>query len=84
MTQVRVRDKHQVTLPMAVARSAGIRENDMLEVGFKNGVITLATKKAAAPQRSLMDFVGITQGLYGKDARQVAQYLDAERDSWER
>ena len=84
MSQVRVREKHQVTLPMAVVRSAGIRENDMLEVGFKNGIITLATKKAVVPKRSLMDFVGITKGLYGKDAKQVAQYLDAERDSWER
>lgn len=84
MPQVRVREKHQVTLPMAIVRGANIHENDLLEVSYKNGVITLTTQQAAAPKRSLMDFVGITQGLYGKNAKQVAQYLDDERNSWER
>jgi hypothetical protein len=84
MPQVRVREKHQVTLPMSIVRGADIHENDLLDVAYKNGVITLSVTKAAAPKRSLMDFVGITQGLYGKDAKQVADYLDAERDSWER
>jgi bifunctional DNA-binding transcriptional regulator/antitoxin component of YhaV-PrlF toxin-antitoxin module len=84
MPQVRVREKHQVTLPMSIVRGAGIHENDMLEVSFKNGVITLAPSKTAVPKKSLMDFVGITQGLYGKDAAEVAEYLKQERDSWDR
>jgi bifunctional DNA-binding transcriptional regulator/antitoxin component of YhaV-PrlF toxin-antitoxin module len=84
MPQIRVREKHQVTLPMSIMRGAGIHENDMLEVSFKNGVITLAPSKTTIPKKSLMDFVGITQGLYGKDAAEVAQYLEQERDSWDR
>ncbi len=84
MPQIRVREKHQVTLPMSIMRVAGIHENDMLEASFKNGVIMLAPKKTAAAKKSLMDFVGITQGLYGKDPSEVAQYLDQERDSWDR
>ena len=31
-----------------------------------------------------MDFVGATRGSYGQDAAQVAQYLDSERDTWDR
>lgn len=84
MLQIRVRDKHQITLPMAIVRGAGISESDLLDVQFKNGVITLTPCKSAPSKKSLMDFVGITPGLYGKDAAEVAQYLANERDSWER
>jgi bifunctional DNA-binding transcriptional regulator/antitoxin component of YhaV-PrlF toxin-antitoxin module len=84
MPQIRVREKHQVTLPMSIVRGAGIHENDVLEVSFKNGVITLVPSKAKLPKKSLMDFVGATQGLYGRDASEVAQYLEQERGSWDR
>ena len=49
-----------------------------------NGVITLSVKQAATKKRSLMDFVGATRGVYGQNAAQVAQYLDSERDTWDR
>lgn len=84
MPQVRIREKHQVTLPISIVRDADIHENDMLDVAYKNGVITLSVKKATAKKRSLMDFVGATRGVYGQDAAQVAQYLDGERDTWDR
>jgi bifunctional DNA-binding transcriptional regulator/antitoxin component of YhaV-PrlF toxin-antitoxin module len=84
MPQVRIRDKHQVTLPISIVRDANLRENDMLDVAYKNGVITLSVKQAAVKKRSLMDFVGATRGVYGQDPAQVAQYLDSERDTWDR
>ena len=84
MPHVRIREKNQVTLPISIVRDADIRENDMLDVAYKNGVITLSVKKIAEKKRSLMDFVGATRGVYGPDATQVAQYLDSERDTWDR
>ena len=84
MPQVRIREKNQVTLPISIVRDADIHENDILDVAYKNGIITLSLKKAAAKKRPLMDFVGATRGLYGKGAAQVAQYLDSERDTWDR
>lgn len=84
MPQVRIREKHQVTLPMSIVRDADIHENDMLEAAYKNGVITLSIKKTAVKKRSLMDFVGATRGVYGQNAAQVAHYLDSERDTWDR
>jgi bifunctional DNA-binding transcriptional regulator/antitoxin component of YhaV-PrlF toxin-antitoxin module len=84
MPQVRVREKHQVTLPMSIMRDAHIQQNDMLEVGYKNGVITLTTKQAQPLKRSLMDFVGAAKGVYGDDPAQVRAYLATERDSWDR
>jgi toxin ParE1/3/4 len=32
----------------------------------------------------VVNYVGATQGLYGKDAAKVAQYLEEERNSWDR
>ena len=85
MTQVTVRDKHQITLPMAIVRAAAIRPNDVLSVEYSNGVITLATAGAAPVQRkSLMDYAGIAKGLYGQSADEVHAYLDGERASWDR
>jgi bifunctional DNA-binding transcriptional regulator/antitoxin component of YhaV-PrlF toxin-antitoxin module len=84
MSQIRVREKHQITLPMAIVRGAGIRESDLLDVQYKNGVILLIPHKNAASQQSLMDFVGSTPGLYGADGSRAAQYLSNERDSWDR
>ena len=84
MPHVRIREKNQVTLPISIVRDADIRENDMLDVAYKNGVITLSVKKAAEKTRSLMDFVGATRGVYGQSPAQVAHYLDSERDTWDR
>ncbi|QTD43795.1 AbrB/MazE/SpoVT family DNA-binding domain-containing protein [Ottowia testudinis] len=85
MPQVTVRDKHQITLPMSIVREAHIRTNDVLSVDYKDGVITLATERAAQPQRKrLMDYAGIAKGLYGQTADEVHAYLDEERASWER
>lgn len=84
MPQVRVREKHQITLPMAIVRDACIEESDLLDVQLKNGVITLTPSKSARSKNALMDFVGCTPKLYGKDADAVAHYLDIERGSWER
>ena len=84
MPHVRVREKHQVTLPMSIVRDAHIQQNDMLEVGYKNGVITLTAKQTQRLKRSLMDFVGAAKGVYGTDPAQVLAYLDQERGTWER
>ena len=42
---VQVRKKAQVTLPQSVRRSLNIEEGDFLEVGVKDGEITLRVKK---------------------------------------
>ncbi len=84
MTQVRVREKHQVTLPMSIIREANISQNDVLEVAYRDGIITMSTHKAMPAKRDLMDFVGCCAGLYGKNRKAVDDYIDNERDSWER
>lgn len=84
MTTVRVRDKHQITLPAALVRAANIHANDILEIDYRNGVITLTTTQAQTPSRSLMHYAGSAEGLYGDTAEEVHNYLETERASWER
>jgi bifunctional DNA-binding transcriptional regulator/antitoxin component of YhaV-PrlF toxin-antitoxin module len=85
MPQVRVRDKHQITLPANVVRAANIGFNDVLDVSYKDGVITLATERVMkAKKPSLMALAGSTKGLYGKTTAEREQYTANERASWER
>ena len=84
MLHVRVREKHQVTLPMSIVRAANIHQQDMLEVSYRNGVITLTTPQATGKRRPMRDYVGALQGVYGSTADEVHAYLQNERDSWER
>ena len=84
MTQVTVREKHQITLPMAIVRAARIRANDVLVASYQNGVITLTTAGAEpAKRKSVMDYAGIAKYMYGKDVDEVHAYLARERASWE-
>lgn len=82
MPQVRVREKHQVTLPVSIVRAANINPNDVLDVTYRSGVITLVTSKAAGKKRSLRDYVGAMQGVYGSTAQEVHSYINNERDAW--
>lgn len=85
MPQVRVRDKHQITLPAQIAREANIGMNDILDVRYQNGVITLMTKQGmAAKKPSLMALAGSAKGLYGTTTEELEQYSVNERKSWER
>lgn len=84
MPQVRVRDKHQITLPAVIAREAEISTDDILDVSYKDGVITMTTKQVQKKRRSIMNYAGSANGLYGKNAEEVQAYLTNERASWEK
>jgi bifunctional DNA-binding transcriptional regulator/antitoxin component of YhaV-PrlF toxin-antitoxin module len=81
MQTVRVRDKHQITLPMSIVRAAHIRENDRLLVNYKNGAITLLTETHEAP-KSMRDYIGIVKGAYGATGEAVNGYFDQAKESW--
>lgn len=85
MPQVRVRHKHQITLPAQIARAANIGMDDILDVHYKDGVITLITKQRMdAKKPSLMALAGSAKGLYGTTTEELEQYSVTERNSWER
>lgn len=85
MPQVRVRDKHQITLPAQIARAANIEMDDILDISYKDGVITLATQQSMdAKKPSLMALSGSAKGLYGATTEELEQYALTERNAWAR
>jgi bifunctional DNA-binding transcriptional regulator/antitoxin component of YhaV-PrlF toxin-antitoxin module len=82
--QIRVRAKSQMTIPTSIVKEAGIQEGDLLAFTFRGGVLSLDLRKNKPSKPSVMKYVGVTQGTYGKTAEQVDAYIRQERDSWER
>ena len=83
-TQVRVRDKHQITIPMAIAQAASIAPDDVLIVEYTNGVITLIPTAKQTKRAKAHDFLGALSGTWGKSATAIDAHLRKERDSWGR
>lgn len=41
MQKIRVRQKNQITIPLLIAEEADIKPDDVLEITYMNGVVTL-------------------------------------------
>ena len=85
MPEIRMRRKHQVTLPASIVRAANLQTDDRLTVTLVNGniVITPARNKAAAPN-NVMAFAGIGREVWGRTAEESEAAVRALRDEWER
>ncbi len=81
MSQVRVRLKHQITIPARIAEAAHIKPNDMLEVAYANGVVTLVPANRKARKESAMAYAGIARGLWGPTTAEIEADLNSDRDS---
>jgi antitoxin component of MazEF toxin-antitoxin module len=44
MPEIRMRAKHQITLPASVVRAANLKVDDRLNVDYINGVIVITNK----------------------------------------
>jgi AbrB family looped-hinge helix DNA binding protein len=84
MSQVRVRLKHQITIPIRIAEAAHIKPDDMLEVAYANGIITLVPVNRMARKESVMGYAGIARGIWGKTTFEIEAGLNNDRESWER
>ena len=84
MSQVRVRPKHQITIPARIARAAGIKPDDVLDVGYANGVVTLAPAGRSARATPLLAYAGIARGGWGAGNAEIEAALAADRAAWER
>ena len=82
MTQVRVRNKHQITIPARIAKSANIKPDDMLEVAYNKGVVTLIPVSRKKRKESAMAYAGIAQGIWGKTTLEIDTELHNSRDSF--
>jgi AbrB family looped-hinge helix DNA binding protein len=84
MAKVRVRQKNQITIPLRIAEAANIKPDDMLEISYVNGVVTLIPHGKQERKRSVMDYSGIARGVWGDTVAEIDKELKRERESWER
>ncbi|MFZ3083547.1 AbrB/MazE/SpoVT family DNA-binding domain-containing protein [Rhodoferax ferrireducens] len=84
MPEIRMRPKHQVTLPASVVREAKLKPDDRLTVTFINGSIIITPKHDAKDEDDIMSFAGIGHGLWGNTPEEVDQTLCNMKNSWER
>jgi bifunctional DNA-binding transcriptional regulator/antitoxin component of YhaV-PrlF toxin-antitoxin module len=69
--EVRMRAKHQITLPAHLVRQANLHEDDKLSVHFVNGNIVMTPQKNAAPLVDIMSFAGVCKGVWGDTHEEV-------------
>jgi hypothetical protein len=77
MPEIRIRPKHQVTLPANIVREAKLALDDRLEVSYTHGVIILTPQpKLAATPFNLSAFAGIGKGIWGNTADEINQAIN--------
>ena len=84
MPDIRMRRKHQVTLPASIVRQAGIKPDDKLSVRYLNGSIVITPKQTERASHDIMRFAGIGRGLWGKSPEEVDRTLCEMKNAWER
>ena len=84
MSQVRIRPKHQITLPSRIVAAAHLKLDDVLEVAYANGVVTLIPVSRKARKESAMAYAGIARGIWGQTTDKIEASLNSDRASWER
>ena len=84
MSEIRMRPKHQITLPAHIVREAKIEPDDRLLVTFVNGSIIITPKRDPEDQEDIMSFAGIGHGLWGATPAEVEQTLHNMKNTWER
>lgn len=84
MSQVRIRPKHQITLPSRIVAAAHLKPNDVLEVAYANGVVTLVPVSRKERKGSVMAYAGIARGIWGQTTEEIEAGLSSDRASWER
>jgi antitoxin component of MazEF toxin-antitoxin module len=77
MPEIKMRPKHQVTLPAKIVRQANLNVDDRLNVEFTNGVITLTPKKSTPLSQSfnLDSYAGILKNAWGSTTEEVDQFV---------
>jgi bifunctional DNA-binding transcriptional regulator/antitoxin component of YhaV-PrlF toxin-antitoxin module len=84
MSQVRIRPKHQITLPSRIVAAAHLKPDDVLEVAYANGVVTLVPVSRKERKGSVMAYAGIARGIWGETTEAIEAGIKRDRESWER
>jgi antitoxin component of MazEF toxin-antitoxin module len=81
MPEIRMRPKHQVTLPASIVREASIKPDDRLSVVFTNGNIVITPVRNEVKD-DVMSYAGIFRGAWGNTPEQVEATIHNLRNEW--
>jgi len=81
MPEIRMRPKHQVTLPASIVREASIKPDDRLSVTFVNGNIII-TPVRTETKDDVMSYAGIFRGAWGDTPEKVEATIHNLRNEW--
>lgn len=84
MPEIKMRPKHQITLPASVVRAASLETDDRMQVEYLNGVIVITPRNANAVNVDALSFAGIGKGLWGDTPRALNDSIKSIKESWER
>jgi len=79
-TSVTISSKRQITIPVEIFRLLELKEGQKLIVEVDNDRIVMT----ARPENLTQSLLGVTRGLYGKNATEADKYVEIERDSWQK
>lgn len=86
MPQVALHNGYQLTMPQAIIEKANIQQDDVFNMVYEAGKITLV-KLSKSPEptekTSIMDFIGSMKCVYGNTPQDIENYLASERQSWD-
>ena len=80
MPTITLSSKHQVTLPVDIVRSLGLKAGDKLVAELIDGRVVLLPQ----PESWTDYFVGSMKGVYGSTLEEIDRYIAGERSSCER
>lgn len=83
MAEIRVRQRNQITVPVDIARAAGLSEGSLCHMEYANGVITITPANAKSP-RPITSYAGTAHGTWGATVDEIIETLDGDRRSWNR
>lgn len=79
MSEVRLREKGQVTIPHDILQEWKIKNhvqtNDCIEAVLANGILMLIPKKRYTAKRDIMSFAGAGKGLWGNTPEEIDQNI---------
>jgi AbrB family looped-hinge helix DNA binding protein len=74
----KIRKKGQFVIPKEMREAMGVKEGEEILVSFEDGKVILTR-----PQGYARKTRGLLKGTWGKNAKEVAGYLEKERRAWE-
>lgn len=75
---VRLSKKGQFVIPKTIREALGVKEGDKLIITFDQGQAIITR-----PEHYARSTRGLLKGTWGRTKREVVEYMDKERRSWE-